>query len=93
MSMIAPINANADTLIRVSQERVEVRNEFEQYPPAPASALAVPVETARSQVNMIAMMPALMAPTPDGIFTIGAVSVKSPGRITAIKLGASSWGF
>src|SRR5262245_16250949 len=62
---------------------------------APASPQAVPVETARAEVNAASLLTGMMAPTPDGIYTIGAVSVKGSNAIKPIAKTENwgSWGF
>lgn len=91
---IQPISAvSGDRLIIENQRRLEVRNEMSEYPAPPASVLAVPAETARAQANVLSMVPAMMAPTPDGIFTIGSVAVKTNATTQINSTGISSWGF
>lgn len=81
--------SNVDALMQVNSNRVRMSTEQKELPPAPASSVAVPIDTARAQVNQLSMLPAMMAPTADGLFIIGGVSVK-PIKVRAIS---SSWGF
>lgn len=84
-----------DRLIEANTARIESQTATEALPPAPASALALPIDTARSQVNQAAMMPGLMAPTADGIFTIGSVALKvgNASATSAKTVVSNSWGF
>ncbi|MBI3544295.1 MAG: hypothetical protein HY075_13575 [Deltaproteobacteria bacterium] len=95
MSIISIIGPSAESLIQINSIRLNRTIEQNQYPPAPASALASVVETARAEVNQAALLPAMMAATADGLFTVGATTVKIGSTISAVGNSRSfnSWGF
>lgn len=85
-----------DAAVQVNSFRIRTETAQKDLPPAPASALALPIDTARAEVNMLAMAPAMLAPTADGLFVIGSVGVKAPSSAALARirsLGSSSWGF
>jgi hypothetical protein len=64
--------------------------EKQATPAPPAAPLAVPVETARAEVNAASLTNALMVPTHDAIYGIGGIGVKLARNIASVS---STWGF
>ena len=89
------IDAINDHYFSISQNRLEQNTAIQSDTPAPASALAVPIETARAQVNASFFMIAMMRPTSDGIFVVGSVSVRPVSQVKGIAAiqPMSSWRF
>lgn len=94
MIEVEALRPSVNALYVINWVRLDRTIDESRLPPAPATALAVPTETARNEVNQAAAMPALIAPTRDGIFAIGPTAVKV-GDTIAISGARSfnSWGF
>lgn len=93
--MVKPVDTALDKFIRLDTLRLEEQVEYNRLTPAPASPLAAPVETARSQANQATVVFLAMAPSRDGIFTVGPTSVRvGSAQIKILPASSvSSWGF
>lgn len=89
------ITAVTDQLVKVQTAKQQAKVAEKQHMPAPGSVHAVPIETARAEVNAAALMTAAMAPAAGNIFSIGSVAVKLGNVLKAVgKINAGgTWGF
>lgn len=95
ISMRVNVIGSIDNYAQYNSVRIERTIEINQLVPPPASPLASPIETARIEANIAAVAPLMMAPSADGIFTVGVTSVKPPTKVSQVTsaLKISSWGF